>query len=127
MTYRKWNSDEDRFLKSHYSTRTNAELADDLDRSPGSVKDRAARLGISNANKKKRWSNADIEYLRKNYNKMRPAAMAKKLNRSYDAVRMRAHLIFRSEKTDLNYDDLPEATYHNPFLTGKIGGKPRVE
>jgi hypothetical protein len=125
MSWKKWTQSDDSFLRENYAKSKNDVLADQLNRSPAAVKDRAARLGVAARFTKKPWSKKDHLFLRDNINVMPSDAIAKTLGRSKSAVETRVYLFFRKSPCDLQYDDLNEAHF-NPFLVGKTGGKASV-
>ena len=46
MAVKRWTDSEDQFLRFNYVRYTNEILANQMERSSGAIKDRAARLGI---------------------------------------------------------------------------------
>jgi len=123
MNPRRWTDDDDQFLRVSYEKFTNEILSNKMNRSPGAIKDRAARLGVNKGGSRKRWSSNDHNYLANNFGKLSVAVIAKKLGRSHAAIANRGALFFRkNQPCDLVFGDLYEAHF-NPFLTGKIGGK----
>ncbi len=123
----RWDADEDAFLRENYALCTNDELAMALTRTPGAIKDRARRLGISTKTVRP-WSPNEHQFLLENHGKLTNEEIAEKLSRTKNAVVMRAYEYVKSSrrKMDITADDLPAATHYNPFLTGRIGGKPNV-
>ena len=127
MTQKQWTDAEDQFLRANYEKFTNENLSNKMNRSPGSIKDKAARLGIHKGGSRKRWSSKEHNYLRNNFGKLSVADIARELGRSHAAITNRGKLFFRkSQPCDLVFGDLYEAHF-NPFLTGKIGGKANNE
>ena len=127
MTAKRWTEKEDQFLRFNYVRYTNEILADQMERSSGAIKDRAARLGISQSGSRKKWTKTEHNFLAKNRDILPPSIIAKKLGRSRAAIVNRCTLFFKDPpEFDLDFDDLDKAHF-NPFLTGKIGGKPNVQ
>ena len=124
---RKWSETEDNYLRFNYSNFTNAILSEKMARSASSIKDRAAKLGVNKSGSRKRWSKTEHSYLAKHQGILPPSVIAKKLGRSRAAIENRCTLFFnKNPRCDLVFEELKEAHF-NPFLTGKIGGKPNVQ
>jgi len=127
MAAKRWTDAEDQCLRFNYVRYTNEILANQIDRTPGAIKDRAARLGINKTGSRKRWTKTEHNYLAKNRNILPPSVIAKKLGRSRAAIVNRCTLFFNDPpELDIDFDDLNKAHF-NPFLTGKIGPKINVK
>ena len=53
MAVKRWTDAEDQFLRFNYVRYTNEILANQMERSSGAIKDRAARLGIQKSGSRK--------------------------------------------------------------------------
>jgi len=127
MARKRWTETEDQFLRFNYVRYTNEILADQMERSAGAIKDRAARLGITKKGSRKRWTKTEHNYLAKNREVLPFSVIAKKLGRSRAAIVNRCTLFFNDPpELDIDFDDLNKAHF-NPFLTGKIGPKINVK
>lgn len=70
---------EIKHLKHHYSEKTVDELADDLDRSWGSVMQKIQQLGLE---KTPTWSNEELNFIEDNWRELSDSVIADKLDRS---------------------------------------------
>ena len=82
LTGNGWTDLELDYLKSNYSTKTNAELADALGKTSGQIAYRARAMGLQKCNSQIRtvWNKGRIDFLIKNHSKMSYKDLAKKLN-----------------------------------------------
>jgi len=115
-----WTQLEDIILKESFNTLTHDQIAGALTRSPKAVSDRARRLKITRA-WARRWTAKEHDYLICNYEKQTSLEISTHLGRSLVAVQIRKSLLRHGNK-------LPIAKIeYNPFITGKIGGKPNLD
>ena len=96
MAVKRWTDKEDQFLRFNYVRYTNEILANQMERSSGAIKDRAARLGIQKSGSRKKWTKTEHNYLAKNRDILPPSVIAKKLGRSRAAVVNRCTLFFKN-------------------------------
>ncbi|MHA2292852.1 MAG: hypothetical protein ACXACK_11850 [Candidatus Hodarchaeales archaeon] len=120
---KEWSDAEITFLRNHYHSKTNEELAKSLKRSPNTVKEAATRYGLIRRGRK--WIEEEIQFLQEKFTTMSYEGLARQLNRSLIAIESKAkelqlrkgrrmwtedQLIFLTENySKMTYKDLEKA------------------
>jgi len=78
-----WSKDEIQFLKQSYQTSTYEEIAKQLGRSEGAVRDRASILRLT---KNSLWTKKEIDFVRKKFSTMECTEIAVRLGRTTGGV-----------------------------------------
>ena len=93
MNRKKWTKSEDELLIKEFSTKTNKELAEMLDRSAKSIIQHAHTLNL-HKDKQTLWKDDEVEFLKSHYNvDMTPLDIAKELKRSVSSVKGKAFAV----------------------------------
>lgn len=85
--YRHWTPEEEQYIRDHWQTQTEAEMAAALDRPEGAV--RAKRRGIR-CSPKKTWLPEEEEYLEEHWGAISLPGLARHLGRTVNAIKVRA-------------------------------------
>ena len=88
-TYKRWSKEEIRFLQKYYLNMSSYEIAEKLDRTSDTIKQKAHTLELY----KKRhclWSPEDIKILKKYFHRTSTQKVAEMLGRNINTVRLRA-------------------------------------
>lgn len=86
MGYKKWTPEEDRYIREHWESQSDVELAEHLGRSPGAVANARRRLRIGH---QVPWTPEDEEYLADKWGTLSIPGIAKHLGRTVNAVKVR--------------------------------------
>nr|EGQ40144.1 MAG: hypothetical protein J07AB56_08720 [Candidatus Nanosalinarum sp. J07AB56] len=85
-SFSKWEEHEVEFLRDNYGAMTNAEMADELGRSTGSVQGKLQTENL-NREKHKAWTDEELAFLRRNFDSMTDAEIADELDREVPGVK----------------------------------------
>jgi len=87
-----WTTEEENFVRQADGKMTPIEVAKHLDRTRGSVVNKAKRLNVVLLNSKVPWTKDELDFLKENNKKMFPEEIAQHLGRTRVAVCQRAKL-----------------------------------
>lgn len=85
--YRRWTSEEEQYIRDHWKTQSDAEMATALKRMEGAVRARRRELRCS---PQKTWTPEEERYLEDHWGTVSIPGIAKKLGRTVHAVKVRA-------------------------------------
>lgn len=85
--YRRWTSEEEQYIRDHWKTQSDAEMAAALKRMEGAVRARRRELRCS---PQKTWTPEEERYLEDHWGTVSIPGIAKKLGRTVHAVKVRA-------------------------------------
>lgn len=104
-----WTDEEIGFLKKHYKTLSDEEIAERLNKTTACVRATRMKLGLK---KMWKWSREEIEFLRQNYRQLSDSELAEKLGRSEYAVAIK-----RRQLGLLRKETGPFPKYLRPLLS----------
>lgn len=84
---RRWTPEEEQYIRDHWQTQTEAEMAAALDRLEGAVRNKRRELRCS---PQKIWTPEEIEYLEEHWGSVSIPGIAKHLGRTVNAIKVRA-------------------------------------
>lgn len=84
--YRRWTSEEEQYIREHWKTQSDAEMAAALKRMEGAVRAKRRELRCS---PQKTWTSEEEQYLEDHWGTVSIPSIAKKLGRAGQAVRRR--------------------------------------
>ena len=85
--YRRWTSEEEQYIRDHWKTQSDAEMATALKRMEGAVRNRRRELRCS---PQKTWTPEEERYLEDHWGTVSIPGIAKKLERTVSAIKVRA-------------------------------------
>ena len=85
--YRRWTPEEEQYIRDHWNTQSEAQMAEALDRPEGAVQTKRRELRCSTH---KVWTPEEEMYLEEHWGSVSIPGIAKKLNRTVNAVKVRA-------------------------------------
>ena len=83
--FRRWTPTEEEYIRDHWRSQSDAEMAKALGRSEGAVRTKRRQLRCS---PQKTWTPEDEEYLREAWGRVSIPGIAKHLDRTVDAVKV---------------------------------------
>lgn len=83
---KKWNKEEEKYLKDNYNIMQYCDIAKYLNRSEGAIRAKCFDLGLI---KNDRWTEEEIQYIKDNYDKMTCKEMAKVLKRTTTSIHLK--------------------------------------
>lgn len=86
-SYRRWTPVEEQYIRDHWKTQSEAEMAEVLDRPEGAVRTKRWELRCST---QKVWTPEEEQYLEEHWGSVSIPGIAKKLNRTVNAIKVRA-------------------------------------
>lgn len=86
-SYRRWTPEEEQYIRDHWKTQSEAEMAEVLDRPEGAVRTKRRELRCST---QKVWTPEEEQYLEEHWGSVSIPGIAKKLNRTVNAIKVRA-------------------------------------
>lgn len=86
-SYRRWTPEEEQYIRDHWKTQSEAEMAEALDRPEGAVRTKRRELRCST---QKVWTPEEEQYLEEHWGSVSIPGIAKKLNRTVNAIKIRA-------------------------------------
>lgn len=86
-SYRRWTPEEEQYIRDHWKTQSEAEMAEALDRPEGAVRSKRRELRCSSQNV---WTPEEEQYLEEHWGAVSIPSIAKKLNRTVNAIKVRA-------------------------------------
>lgn len=85
--YRRWTSEEEQYIRDHWKTQSDAEMATALKRMEGAVRAKRRELRYSS---QKTWTPEEERYLEDHWGTVSIPGIAKKLERTVSAIKVRA-------------------------------------
>ena len=85
--YRRWTSEEEQYIRDHWKTQSDAEMATALKRMEGAVRAKRRELRCS---PQKTWTPEEERYLEDHWGTVSIPGIAKKLERTVSAIKVRA-------------------------------------
>lgn len=111
MNSNSWTKEEKRILRKCYPTRTAKYVAERLDRSIGSIYNKASNLKISSENCGSgiRWSEEEIKKIKEDYSTKKVSEIAKDLGRSVSSVKNKITSMGVRKKKNLSVSEKEKA------------------
>lgn len=85
--YRRWASEEEQYIRDHWKTQSDAEMATALKRMEGAVRTKRRQLRCS---PQRTWTAEEEQYLEDHWGTVSIPGIAKKLERTVSAIKVRA-------------------------------------
>ena len=85
--YRRWTPEEEQYIRDHWQTQTEAEMAEKLGRLEGAVRAKRRELRCS---PQKTWTQEEERYLEEHWGTVSIPGLAKHLGRTVNAIKVRA-------------------------------------
>lgn len=85
--YRRWSPEEEQYIREHWQTQTDAEMAVVLDRLEGAVRAKRRELRCSN---QKTWTQEEEDYLMDHWGTVSIPGIAKHLGHTVNSIKVRA-------------------------------------